>query len=159
MSDPESNFHITFRRAPAALRRAALERFARRLSREVARGREFGCLVTGDAEIRKLNERYRGKNAATDVLSFPADREPGSRGVKESTGYLGDIVISLARARAQAAEYGHALEKEVQVLMLHGLLHLMGYDHETDAGRMRRAENRWRAKLGLPAGLIDRVQA
>jgi probable rRNA maturation factor len=73
--------------------------------------------------------------------------------------FLGDIAISLARARAQAREFGHAIEQEVQILMLHGVLHLMGHDHETDSGAMARAEKRWRAKLGLPNGLIERVQS
>jgi probable rRNA maturation factor len=72
---------------------------------------------------------------------------------------LGDIAISLGRARAQAREFGHTIEQEVQILMLHGVLHLMGHDHETDSGAMARAEKRWRAKLGLPNGLIERVRA
>jgi probable rRNA maturation factor len=74
-------------------------------------------------------------------------------------GYLGDLAISWQRARAQAREFGHSTEAEIQVLMLHGLLHLMGLDHETDDGRMSRTERRWRRALGLPAGLIERVQA
>ncbi len=69
------------------------------------------------------------------------------------------MAISAARARAQAAQFGHSLDCEIRILMLHGLLHLMGMDHETDRGRMRRAESRWRQKLGLPAGLIERVRA
>jgi probable rRNA maturation factor len=73
--------------------------------------------------------------------------------------FLGDIAISLARARAQAREFGHAIEQEIQILMLHGVLHLMGHDHETDSGAMARAEKRWRSKLGLPNGLIERVQS
>ena len=76
-----------------------------------------------------------------------------------SGGFLGDIAISLGRARAQAREFGHAIEQEVQILMLHGVLHLMGHDHETDSGAMARAEKRWRAKLGLPNGLIERVRS
>jgi probable rRNA maturation factor len=70
---------------------------------------------------------------------------------------LGDIAISMARARAQARRYGHGVEIEVRILMLHGLLHLLGMDHEADGGRMARAEKRWRARLGLPEGLIERV--
>ena len=70
---------------------------------------------------------------------------------------LGDIAISLQRARAQAARYGHAIEKEIRILMLHGVLHLIGHDHESDSGRMARAEKRWRRALGLPGGLIERV--
>jgi probable rRNA maturation factor len=72
--------------------------------------------------------------------------------------FLGDIAISLGRARAQAREFGHTIEQEVQILMLHGVLHLCGHDHESDSGAMARAEKRWRAKLGLPNGLIERVR-
>jgi len=70
----------------------------------------------------------------------------------------GDIAISLPRARAQAKRLGHSAEQEIRILMLHGLLHLLGQDHESDGGRMARAEKDWRARLGLPAGLIERVR-
>jgi probable rRNA maturation factor len=70
---------------------------------------------------------------------------------------LGDIAISYQRARAQARDFGHSTDQEIRVLLLHGVLHLMGMDHESDGGRMARAEKRWRAALGLPAGLIERV--
>lgn len=148
MSDPESST-VVFRRAPASLRRGAIARFARTLQREVAHGRAFDCLVTGDTELRRLNRVFRGEDHATDVLSFPA----------EGPGLLGDVAISFQRARAQAAEFGHGTEDEIRVLMLHGVLHLMGMDHETDGGRMARAERRWRARLGLPDGLIERVRS
>lgn len=72
---------------------------------------------------------------------------------------LGDLAISLARARTQAREFGHTTEQEVRVLMLHGVLHLLGMDHESDRGQMARAEKRWRARLGLPNGLIERVRS
>jgi probable rRNA maturation factor len=138
---------ITYRRPPATLNRASLARFARIAREQVARGKAFHCLITGDAELRSLNLRFRGKNSPTDVLSFPSgDRDP-----------LGEIAISLAHARSQAREYGHSAENELCILMLHGILHLLGMDHETDNGRMARAEVRWRRKLGLPAGLIERV--
>jgi probable rRNA maturation factor len=104
------------------------------------------CLITDDAELQRLNEQFRGKNYATDVLSFP---EEGG----------GEIAISFDRAVAQAAEMGHDVDQELRILMLHGVLHLNGMDHETDNGEMRRAEERWRRKLGLPAGLIKRVGA
>jgi probable rRNA maturation factor len=123
-----------------------LRRFARKLQREVARGERFDCLVTGDAELRRLNREFRGKDYPTDVLSFPG-----------SDGHLGDLAISAARARAQAREFGHTTEDEFRILMLHGVLHLMGMDHEADNGRMARAERRWRRELGLPNGLIERV--
>ena len=83
------------------------------------------------------------------MLSFPAESGP----------FLGDIAISLGRARVQAREFHHSIEHEVQILMLHGVLHLLGHDHETDSGAMARAEKRWRQKLGLPNGLIERVRS
>jgi probable rRNA maturation factor len=140
---------ITWRRPPASLRKAPVERFARDLRAVVTRSREFHCLVTGDAELKSLNLRFRGKDATTDVLSFPSgDRDP-----------LGDIAISLGRARAQARERGHSIETEVCILMLHGVLHLLGMDHEADNGRMAKSEVRWQRKLGLPTGLIERTLA
>jgi probable rRNA maturation factor len=130
--------------------------FARKLQEAVARGRAFDCLITGDAEMRRLNRDFRGKDYATDVLSFPAapDAAPERNG---GPAMLGDLAISALRARAQAREFGHSAEDEVRILMLHGLLHLMGMDHETDQGNMARAERRWRRRLGLPGGLIERA--
>ena len=139
---------VTFRRVPENLRRRPIERFARKLQADVAKGRAFDCLITGDAELRRLNREFRGKDAPTDVLSFPS-----------LAGGLGDVAISSGRARAQAREFGHTVEQEIQILMLHGVLHLLGMDHERDGGRMARAERRWRASLGLPNGLIERVQS
>jgi probable rRNA maturation factor len=137
---------ITYRRPPATLKRTRIEKFARLVREQVALGREFHCLVTGDAELKSLNLRFRGKDSATDVLSFPSgEKKP-----------LGDVAISLGRARTQARDRGHAIESEVCILLLHGVLHLMGMDHETDSGKMARAEARWQRKLGLPAGLIER---
>ena len=108
------------------------------------------ALVT-DAHIQKLNSQYRKKHRATDVLSFPA--EPGTRHSE-----LGDIVIATGVARRQASEAGHTYQTELRVLALHGLLHLLGYDHEhaSDSGRMARIERRLRRKGGLGAGLIER---
>ncbi len=138
---------ITCRRPPATLKLPRIEKFARVVRDRVTRGRTFHCLITGDTELRSLNLRFRGKDTATDVLSFPSgEREP-----------MGDIAISLGRARAQARERGHAIEDEVCVLLLHGALHLLGLDHETDGGRMARAEIRWQRRLGLPTGLIERT--
>ncbi len=167
MSSPEGS-SVTFRRVPPTLRRAPIQRFAGTLQKEVVRNRSFDILITGDAELRRLNRNFRGKDYPTDVLSFPADKcgagwqpaadwQSASRAC--SANFLGDIAISRARARVQAREFGHAIEQEVQILMLHGVLHLMGHDHETDSGAMARAEKRWRAKLGLPNGLIERVRS
>jgi probable rRNA maturation factor len=110
-------------------------------------------LLTTDSAIRGLNRRFRGKNKATDVLSFPADRSaPGAQKI------AGDLAISVPTACRQAAEQGHPLTMEIKVLLLHGLLHLAGYDHETDSGRMARRERVLRGRLGLRHGLIERVR-
>jgi probable rRNA maturation factor len=154
MSFPDGST-VTFRRVPAGLRRGPIERFARKLQTEVAHGRAFDCLIAGDAELRRLNRDFRGQDYATDVLSFPPT-EPRPSGSEVP---LGDVAISLPRARAQAREFGHQPEQEIQILMLHGVLHLLGMDHESDRGRMARAEKRWRARLRLPNGLIERVQS
>ena len=96
--------------------------------------------------MRALNRQFRGKDAVTDVLSFPA----------ESRGFMGDIVIAAGVSKRQARDAGHSAQTELRVLALHGLLHLLGYDHEADDGRMARAEARLRRKAGLPEGLIER---
>jgi probable rRNA maturation factor len=118
-----------------------------------ARG-TLAIVLVGDAAMRRLNREWRGKDYATDVLSFVAD-EDGPR-VRGQVRHLGDIVIATGVARRQAQEAGHAYGTELKVLALHGLLHLLGYDHETDAGRMARVERRLRRQGGLPAGLIER---
>jgi len=107
-------------------------------------------LLTTDAAIRKLNKQFRGKNKATDVLSFPA----GGVGAEEMAG---DLAVSVPTALKQAISQGHSLSIEVKVLILHGLLHLAGYDHEADTGQMARRERKLRASLKLPQGLIERA--
>lgn len=131
-------------------KRTELRAFWRRLIAEVAGDRDATCLISTDEELRRLNRDFRGKDTPTDVLSFPSPRDAAE---------LGEIAISWDRASEQARELGHAADEEVRVLMLHGVLHLLGMDHETDSGEMRRAESRWRKKLGLPHGLIERVTA
>jgi probable rRNA maturation factor len=113
-------------------------------------------LLTGDAEIRTLNREFRKKDKATDVLSFPAAAIPG---LPKSEQVAGDLAISLETAAREAALRGHSLEQEVKVLLLHGTLHLAGYDHETDEGQMARREATLRRKLGLEHGLIERTVA
>jgi probable rRNA maturation factor len=112
------------------------------------------CLVS-DREIERWNRRYRGKTGPTDVLSFPA---MGDNGLGKRNGFLpdsaarferGDIAISPAAARRNARALGRGLEQELRVLILHGLLHLAGYDHETDSGEMERRERRLRRRLGI----------
>ena len=121
--------------------------------RRVAPPRARGVIhiaVVSDARIRALNRRYRGKDRVTDVLSFPG----GSSGKSD---LLGDIVIARGVAARQAREVGHHYATELRVLALHGLLHLLGYDHERDDGRMRRVEARLLRKGGLRKGLIERA--
>ena len=112
-----------------------------------ARGEVCVALVS-DARMKALNRQFRGKDKVTDVLSFPAG---GSRG------FLGDIVIASGVAKKQAKAAGHGLNIEIRILALHGLLHLLGYDHEEDDGKMARVEARLRKKAGLPEGLIERT--
>lgn len=125
-----------------------------RLRTEVAGGRSFTCLLTGDSELRRLNRRFLERDYPTDVLSFPG-HAPNRQSLADP---LGEIAISVDRTRQQAAEHGHGVEDEIGILMLHGLLHLVGYDHERDRGRMAAAERRWRQRLGLPSGLIERAK-
>jgi probable rRNA maturation factor len=111
----------------------------------------FSVLLTGDKRLRALNLQFRGMDKATDVLSFPALPVAGD------TSLGGDLAISLETAAMQAAEHGHPLQMEVKILILHGLLHLAGYDHETDKGQMRRRETVLRKHLALTSGLVERT--
>jgi len=129
---------------------AGLARWLTRVAPARARGSVAVALVS-DGRIRALNRRYRRKNYATDVLSFPAG--PGADG-----DWLGDIVIARGVLRRQARAARHTESTELKILALHGLLHLLGYDHERDNGRMRQAERRLRRKGGLREGLIERAR-
>jgi len=146
---PASESPILFQCGSARLARRDLIRFTETLQYEVARGRRFCCLLTRDAELQRLNRDFLGKDHPTDVLSFPS----GAR-----DGFLGEMAISVDRAREQAADHGHGLDEEIRILMLHGVLHLLGMDHRVDRGRMARAENRWRKQFDLPSGLIERAR-
>lgn len=147
MPDPSNT--VLFRRVSRRLSRLSLRECAARLQRQVAGGGRFCCLLTDDRELRRLNRQYLGRDYPTDVLAFPSP---------DSDVFLGEIAVSLQRAAAQARAYGHSLEDEAAILMLHGLLHLLGMDHERDRGQMARAELRWRKKLGLPSSLIERAR-
>jgi probable rRNA maturation factor len=127
------------------VRAPGLARWLESIAPARARGAVTIALVT-DARVRALNRRYRGTDAPTDVLSFPA----------AEAGQLGDVVIAAGVARRQARAAGHAFGTELRVLALHGLLHLLGYDHERDEGRMARLERRLRRAGGLREGLIER---
>jgi probable rRNA maturation factor len=132
-----------------------LSRFLSEAQAAVRLKGQVTVLLTTDAAIRKLNRQFRGKNKATDVLSFPSE---GPISGSPDEGIAGDIAISVTTALGQAADHGHSLSTEIKVLMLHGLLHLAGFDHEADSGQMARRERLLRAKLGLPQGLIERVE-
>lgn len=130
---------------------AGLARFEARLRRELRLGaREMTVCFMDDREIARLNKKFRGKAKATDVLSFPVagngdTRFPAARDEK----YLGDIAISPKTARRNAKRDGRSLDDELRALMVHGTLHLLGHDHETDDGQMERKELRLRRKFGL----------
>ena len=124
-----------------------LARFLGKARRSVGVSGEVTLLLSTNAELKRLNRQFRGKAYATDVLSFPS----------EFDGHGGDIAISADIACRNGQLLGHGTAVEVKVLILHGLLHLAGYDHESDNGRMARAERRLRRLLGLPEGLIERA--
>lgn len=129
-----------------------LTRFLTEAQQAVRLRGEVNVLLTTDQAIRRLNRQFRGKNKPTDVLSFPAQDL-----VQIEEEIAGDLAISVETARCQAADQGHALTCELKVLILHGLLHLAGHDHEIDDGRMARREQKLRARLKLPQGLIERT--
>jgi probable rRNA maturation factor len=124
-----------------------LERFSRRALRAAKLDSDsIAVAFVTDAEIARLNKTYRGKKKPTDVLSFPA--QPAAKRLNKST-FLGDIAIAPAVARRYAKKNGRTLQSEICILILHGVLHLLGYDHETDRGQMDRIEHKLRRKLGL----------
>jgi len=134
---------------------ATLGRFAGRAQRAAGLRGRVSILVTSSAELRRLNRRYRRKDKATDVLTFPAD---GVRASRPHPHVAGDIAISAEVAARNARRFGHSAAAEVKILILHGLLHLAGLDHDhpSDRGRMSRTEEALRHTLGLPASLIQR---
>lgn len=149
MKDPHSRLTVAVTDGRGrAVRDGGLARWLRSIAPARAKGAVSIALIT-DARMREFNDYYRRKDKPTDVLSFPSD----------TAGELGDIVIAKGVAARQAREYGHPLQTELRILALHGLLHLIGYDHDDvkDKGRMRRAEERLRRQGGLPASLTGRA--
>ena len=136
--------------AASGLGKRDLNQFLATVKKELGLTGEFSVLLTGDERIRAMNLQFRALDKPTDVLSFPSLAEAGMEAG-------GDLAISLETASAQAEAHGHSLGIEVKVLILHGMLHLAGYDHERDKGQMRRQENQLRKQLGLPAGLVERT--
>lgn len=155
---------MIFQKGVPELSQLALERFVARARQAAGLKGIVDVLVTSSSEMKSLNRRFRGKDKATDVLSFPAGaqdaRKEDSAGKHDSARkqFAGEIAISAEIAAQNARELGHSAGEEVKVLVLHGLLHLRGYDHERDQGQMARRENQLRARLGLPSGLIERTQ-
>lgn len=145
MAHPTPEVTILNRQRRHGVSTLGLSRFALRLTRELPADPRcsLGICLVSDSAMREYNLRYRGRDATTDVLSFSA-RDDGFPG--DST-HLGDIVISVPRAAAQARERGHSLAREIKRLLLHGYLHLQGYDHETDDGAMSRLERRLSTRL------------
>jgi probable rRNA maturation factor len=143
--DPPSSFG-------SSLSTPTLTRFVNRARAAVGVGGAVDILLANDPTLRHLNKTFRGKNKPTDVLSFPA---PSGFAAK----HAGDLAISLETAARQAATHGHALADEIRILILHGLLHLSGEDHETDNGEMAAREAILRRELRLPVTLIERSTA
>ena len=129
----------------------SLERFTARARQAAGLRAPVNVVLTTSRKVRALNRVFRGKDEPTDVLSFPALPGPAND-------VAGDIVISAEVARRSAQQLGHAAAAEIKILILHGVLHLAGYDHETDGGRMARKEARLRRELRLPVSLIERTQ-
>lgn len=134
----------------------ALSRFMLRARRAVPLHTKVNILLTSSAEIRMLNLRFRKKNKATDVLSFPSDSSSNGSGQRS---FAGEIAISADIATTSAALFGHSPAVEVKILALHGLLHLAGFDHERDNGEMARKEEKLRRMLGLPSSLSERGES
>lgn len=137
---------VIFETSMNGISAAQIQRFIHRVQKLAEVSGEVDVLISGNKRLQELNHRFRRKNKPTDVLSFP--RPLG-----------GDIAISADIAAENAARYGHGVAEELKILVLHGMLHLAGYDHEFDNGRMARAEARLRAQLKLPASLIDRAHS
>jgi len=128
---------------------ASLEKISNALS-----SREIDLSICDNQTIQKYNSLYRGKNKHTDVLSFPIDTELGDTKFEHIP--LGSIVISIDYVKKLSQELGHTVDEELSLLFIHGLLHLLGYDHETDNGEMREMEEQLINKFNLPKSLIVR---
>jgi len=145
----DASEHFSPQRLPA------LRAFLRRARSAVGLVGQVSILLTTDRTLRRLNREFCGKDKPTDVLSFPAAKIPGE---KKSSAMAGDLAISLDTAARQARSFHHSQEIEIRILVLHGLLHLAGYDHEVDDGEMAGREEQLRRRFRLPTSLIARVQ-
>jgi len=141
---------VVLKKRVSGLSEAALAKFLLRARHAAGLPGKVNVLVTGSRELQRLNRTFRGKDKPTDVLSFPALPEAAD-------GLAGDIAISAEIAASNARRLGHGAADEIKILLLHGALHLAGYDHEHDQGEMARKEQQLRKALGLPIGLIERT--
>ena len=132
----------------AGVSASSLSRFLNRLRKSTGLDEKVNVLITDNRKMAELNSRFRHKNAPTDVLSFPSGADD----------WVGDIAVSVEIARENARRLGHSLAEELKILVLHGFLHLAGYDHESDDGRMTKQESELRQELGLPVALIERAR-
>ncbi len=144
--EPEPAWYFENRQRSVRFDENAVRTFVAQIAQDHASEGGFAVVVSSDDALRRANRQFRNVSAATDVLSFPDGED----------GYLGDILISARRALEQAAEHGHSIEQEINILVLHGVLHLNGYDHEIDDGAMQREEERLRQHYGLASSLIVR---
>ena len=143
-----TNPTIIFERKPPRLGSRLLSSFVLKATSAAGLRGSLSVLITGNSNIRQLNARFRGKKQSTDVLSFPA--------ASPANGFAGDIAVSLDVAAVNARLLGHSVSDEIRILILHGILHLAGYDHESDRGEMAEKEILLRRRFALPTGLIER---
>jgi probable rRNA maturation factor len=143
---------VMLRKRVPGLSKTAMTSFVKRARQSARLEGTVSVLVTSSREMQSLNRRFRRKNKATDVLSFPSDRDLNGN-------FAGDIAISAEIAAANARRLKHSTAEEIKILVLHGVLHLARYDHESDNGEMARKELRLRKSLKLPVGLIERQNA
>jgi probable rRNA maturation factor len=148
---------VILQKKVAGLSENALQRFVWRACRAARLKGTVNVLVTSSATVRSLNREFRGRNQATDVLSFPAS--PVFPVGRKSPAVAGEVVISGEIAAQNAAQLGHGAAQEVKILALHGILHLAGFDHERDNSQMARKETKLRQALKLPVALIERTEA
>lgn len=137
---------VILKKKVAGASAASLARFAKRAGDLAALEGKFNVFITDDGDLREWNARFRGKDKSTDVLTFPAAQPD----------FAGEIAIASGIAAANAKSYGHSVTEEIKILILHGILHLCGCDHEKDDGMMSRREEKLRLALRLPTGLIGR---
>src|ERR1700688_3083849 len=143
-----TNPTIIFERKPPRLGSRLLSSFVLKATSAAGLRGSLSVLITGNSNVRELNARFRGKKQSTDVLSFPA--------ASAANGFAGDIAVSLDVAAVNARLLGHSVSDEIRILILHGILHLAGYDHESDRGEMAKKEILLRRRFALPTGLIER---